>query len=113
MLLHKKLKQHYITKEAKLALIVAMGYGNLRKGLVTLNEFIEAGSIEVWIKRARYDFNYGNEGFINALAHQLEIDVSSLLEEVHRRIGVEYEYRNTSLHVTVDFERKGKTIFMI
>jgi len=113
MLLHRRIKEQYSSKESQLSLILEMGYGNSKKGLVTLQEFMKEGSIEAWLKKGRYDFKYGNEDFVKSLAKVLEVNVAPLLIEAHRRIGKEREYANTSLHPIVHFERKGESILTL
>ena len=72
MKLHKHINKKLLEVSHE-EVIRKMGYGSLKIGLKTLNDFLLCKNVYVWLKYGYYDLKYTSESFVWKLVEVLDI----------------------------------------
>ncbi len=100
----------------KVKIIQAMGYKNVKKGLITLEKFLTCKDLASWLREGHYDLVFTGEDFFIKLCDLLEIEQNLYLGEIE--IAKDYnnalhQLKPTYIFVYTDFKRKNEPIFAL
>ena len=108
--------QDYIRSIPRSQLIERLGYHSLKRGDVTIEDFLSAGSLDAWLESGHYDFLYDAKGLLRRLAElsgveseKLDHEIASAEERQKRIAAMQTPYIFAETH----FRRKNEPIFIL
>lgn len=94
----------------------SMGYNSIKKGLSTLEKFLEYPDSYSWLESGHYDFKYTAKEFLEKLSSVLEVDNKLFKDEINNYIRIKNEHnkiKGSYIYVNTNFRRTTQPIFVL
>ena len=94
----------------------SMGYNSIKKGLATLEKFLEYPDSYTWLVSGHYDFKYTAKEFLEKLSSVLEVDNQLYKDEMNNYIRIKNEHnkiKGSYIYVNTNFRRTTQPIFVL
>ena len=108
-----KQKLQTISKES---LVKEMGYNSTKKGLQTLDKFLESATLSDWLLSGYYDFKYTAEDFFKKFCDVLKLDevlVKEQLKNEKKIIDEKKSFSRCYIYINTNFKRTTEPIFAL
>lgn len=115
MTLIEQINQKLLTV-SRIELLTAMGYQNLKKSQVRLQELLDAKDIYEWLDNTHYDFRYTNRTFIENLCKVLdvsEVDYVVIFDKYDERKRKLHEMHPAYIFAYTGFKRKSEPVIAL
>lgn len=105
-----------LKKTEKATIVKALGYSNIERGIIKLDEFLSVKSIEEWMMQSGYDFVHYNRSFLIKLCEILELpdkECMAHIEKAEIKLRSIEKMDQPYIFVNTNFKRTTEPIFVL